>query len=83
MNNKDRWDSGEPRRQQTPFCDIQIKVVINCWHISVPYRSPTTQNVSDLDFDLSRSFKVKSNGATKLPVYDDFLFIFNSNIWPN
>ncbi len=27
------------------------------------YLSPTTQNLSDLDLDLSRSLKVKCNGA--------------------
>ncbi len=29
VNKKDHWDSGKPRRQQSPFCDIQIKVVIS------------------------------------------------------
>ncbi len=58
---KDRWDSGKPRRQQIHFCDIQIKVAISCRqyiYIYIPYRSATIQNLSDLDFDLSRSLKV-------------------------
>ncbi len=32
-------------------------------------------NLGDLDFDLSRSLKVKSNGAFRLPIYC-FLFVF-------
>ncbi len=36
----------------------------------------------DLDFDLSRSLKVKCDGAIGLPIYG-FLSMFNSNIWPN
>ena len=51
------------------------------------YRTPTTgaqhaQSVleSNLDFDLSRSLKVKYDGAIGLPMYG-FLLIFNSNIW--
>ncbi len=36
----------------------------------------------DLDFDLWRSLKVKSDGAIGLPLYG-FLLVFNSNIWPS
>ncbi len=36
------------------------------------------QNVSDLEFDLSRPLKVKSNGAVGLSIYD-FLLVSNSN----
>ncbi len=43
--------------------------------------SPCIKNISNLDFDLSRSFNVKSDGATRHPIYD-FLFIFNINIGP-
>ena len=42
------------------------------------YRSPITQNVSDLDFDFSRSLNVKSNGAGVLPIYE-FRLESNSN----
>ncbi len=35
-----------------------------------------------LDFDLSRSLKIKSDGVTEFPVYG-FLLMFNSNIGPN
>ncbi len=38
--------------------------------------------MSDLDFDLSRSLKVKCEGAIGLPIYG-FLLMFNSNIGPN
>ena len=36
----------------------------------------------DLEFDLSRSLKVKSNGAGGLPIYD-FLLVSNSNYMYN
>ncbi len=42
----------------------------------------TTQNLSNLDFDLSRSLKIKSNGAGGLPIYT-FLLMFSCNIGPN
>ena len=48
--------------------------------MSMSYRSPTTQHLSDLE--LSRSLNVKSNGAIRFPI-NDFLFMFNSNLWPN
>ena len=35
------------------------------------------QNTDDLEFDLSRSLKVKSNGAAGLPIYD-FLLVSDS-----
>ncbi len=38
--------------------------------------------MSDLDFDLSRSLKVKSNGAGGLPIYD-FLSVSNSKYMSN
>ena len=34
--------------------------------------------MNDLEFDLSESLKVKSNGAVGLPIYD-FLLVSNSN----
>ncbi len=45
------------------------------------YRTPTTQNVSGLDYGLSRSLRVKRDGAIGLPIYGSLL-MFNSNIWP-
>ncbi len=36
----------------------------------------------DLEFDLSRSLKVKSNGAVGLPI-NDFLLVSNSNYMSN
>ena len=49
---------------------------------SAPLRYIRLPNIGDLDFDLSRSFNVKSDGAIGLPIYG-FLSMFNSNIWPN
>ncbi len=57
-----------PARQQTPFCDIQMVVILLLANISYPYRYPTTENLSDLDFDLSRSLKVKSDGVIRLAI---------------
>ena len=48
----------------------------------VPLRDIRPQNISDLDFDLSRSLKVKCDGALALPIYG-FLLMVNSNIGPN
>ncbi len=42
----------------------------------------TTQNVSDLDFDLSRSLNVKCDGIIRFPLYG-FLLMVNSYIGPN
>ncbi len=53
-------------RQQTPFCDIQMVIILLLANISIPYRYLTTENLSDLDFDLSRSLKVKSDGVIRL-----------------
>ncbi len=49
---------------------------------SAHLRDIRLQNFGDLEFDLSRSLKVKSNGAIRLPIYD-FLFMFNSNMGSN
>ena len=38
--------------------------------------------MGDLEFDLSKSLKVKSNGAVRLPIYD-FLLVSNSNYMSN
>ncbi len=83
MNKKDRWDSGKPH----PPTNILL------WHldynankllanICLPHRSPTTQNQSDLDFDLLRSRRVKCAGVIGLLIYG-FLLMFDSNIGPN
>ena len=42
----------------------------------------TTQNVSNIYFDLSRSLNVKCDGIIKLPLYD-FPLMINSYIGPN
>ena len=38
--------------------------------------------LSDLEFDLSMSLKVKCDDVIGLPTYT-FLLMFNSNMWPN
>ncbi len=40
------------------------------------------QNMSDLDFDLSMSVNVKSNGAVALPIYD-FPLVSDRNYMPS
>ncbi len=40
---------------------------------SAPFRDIRLLNLGDIDFDLSRSLKVKSNGAVRLPIYDFLL----------
>ena len=47
-----------------------------------PLRDIKLQNLGDLEFDLSRLLKVKSNGAVTLPIYD-ILLVSNSNFLPN
>ncbi len=46
------------------------------------YGSSTTENLGDLDFDISRVFTVKSNGAVRFLIHA-FLLMFNMKIWPN
>ena len=41
--------------------------------MSVAYRSPTIYYATDLDFDLSKSPKVKSDGFIGYPIYNDSL----------
>ncbi len=43
-----------------------------------PLQDIRLRNLSDLDFDLSRSLKVKSNGAVGLSMYE-ILLMSNSN----
>ena len=51
-------------------------------NICIPYRYPTTQNLRDLEFDLSKPLKVKCDSAVGHPIYG-FLLTFNSNLGPN
>ncbi len=41
----------------------------NVYQNRAPLQDISLQNLSDLEFDLSRPFKVKSYGATGLPIY--------------
>ncbi len=47
-----------------------------------PLQDIRLRNLSDLEFDLLRSLKVKCDSVIELPIYA-FLLMFNSNIWPN
>ena len=42
----------------------------NIWPNMAPLQDIRLQNLSDLEFDLRRSFKVRSNGAVGLTTYD-------------
>ena len=48
----------------------------------VSLRDIRLQNLGFLEFDISRSLKVKSNGAVGLPICG-FLLMINSNTGPN
>ena len=52
----------------------------NIWPNLDPLRDIKFQNLGDLDCDLSRSLRVKSDGAIGLNIYG-FLLMLNSNIW--
>ncbi len=47
-----------------------------------PLQDIRLQNLSDFEFDLLRSLKVKCDTVIELPMYA-FLLMFNSNKWPN
>ncbi len=51
-------------------------------NICILHRSPTTQNLCDHEFELSKPLKVKCEAAIGLLIYA-FLLMFNSNIGPN
>ncbi len=53
----------------------------NIWPNSAPLQDIRLQNVSDLEFDLSRALKVKCDIVIGLNTYA-FLLMFNINIWP-
>ncbi len=57
-----------PASQQTPFYDIHMVVILLLANISIPHRYSTTENLSDLDFDLSRSVNVKFDNAIGLAI---------------
>ncbi len=49
---------------------------------SPPLRYTSLQSQSGLDCNLSRSVKVKCDGAVAVLIHE-FLFVSNNNIWPN
>ncbi len=56
--------------------------MIFCLGLLVSLRHTSLHNLSDLDFDLTGSPKVKYDGAVGLSICD-FLLVSNSNTWPN
>ncbi len=54
----------------------------NIWPSSAPLRDKRLRNLSNLEFDISRSLKVICDDVTGLSLYA-FLLMFNGNIWPN
>ncbi len=55
----------KPTSPQILLCRIQINTLP--MNLCITYSSPTTQNLSELDFSLSRSLKVKSDGVVGPP----------------
>ena len=71
--NKDRGNT-------SPDPKLRIKILVaNIW---TTCRSPITQNLNGLDFDLLRSLGVKCIFGGGLPIHDS-LFRINSNTWPH
>ncbi len=65
----------------TPHTFFLLMLNTSIWLNFAPLRD-MFQNLSDLDFDISMSLKVKCDRVTGLPIYD-FLAVSISNIWPN
>ena len=59
-----------PARSKIILRDIQVNLPAN---ICTTYRSHTIENLGDLDFDLSMSLTVVSNGALRFLVCDSLL----------
>ncbi len=49
---------------------------------SAPLRDIRLGNLGVLDFDLSRSLRIKGDGVIGLLIYG-FLLMVHSNLWPN
>ncbi len=47
LTRKTAGTAENPACKQTPFCDIQMVVILLLANISIPYRYPTTENLSD------------------------------------
>ncbi len=50
-----------------------LVIVNSIWPVWAPLRDIRPLKLGDLDFDLSKSLKVKSNGAVGTPIYDILL----------
>ncbi len=65
-----------------PVYGFLLMVNSNIWPNVAPLQDICVQNMSNLEFDHSRSLQVKSNGAVGLPICD-FLLVSNSNYMSN
>ncbi len=59
---------------------LQIYFIVT--YSLAPLQDIRLRNLSDLEFDLLRSLKVKCNSVIGLLIYA-ILLMFNRNIWPN
>ncbi len=76
---------GQPRSNvKVPWAPhiVSYWCLIVTWGLTSILYEIKHRNLGDLDFDLSRSLKVKCEGAIGLPIYG-FLLMFHSNIGPN
>ncbi len=55
------------------LCDTQINI------LPTLYSSLATENLNDIDFDLSRSHKVKSGSADGFPINDKLTWASSRN----
>ncbi len=59
----------------------KLKARVNS-HTAPHYACINSDHIQHLNFDLSRSLKVKCDGGFGISIYD-LLLLFNSNIWLN
>ncbi len=79
-NKKECWVSGNYISSANTLHNVTSRLSNTTRkYIFTEYHSSITQYLYDLDFCLSRSLKVKSIGAIRLPIYG-FLLMFNCNI---
>ncbi len=61
---------------------LQTYFIVPVTYGLAPLQDIRLQNVSDLEFDLSKSLKVICDDVIGLSIYA-FLLVFNSKSWPN
>ncbi len=70
-----------PKFTRLPIYCFLLMLSSNILPNLAPLREIRLHNLGDLDFDLSRSLKVKSSGVIGPPIYD-ILLVSNSNHMP-